>query len=546
MKVLHIGNIANNAYLNAKILNDNGIKSDVLCYDYYHIMGCPEWEDSDFIGDYGDDNAPNWSKLDLQGFKRPDWFIQGRKITTFKYLIAKNEGSFFKTKWYGFLLKNEQWLHEKDFKKYLLPFVRMYRLGVAFSIGFINNTRSIISKILKLNKFILFFLSPILIVLVLLLLPIKIFLIIYRKFKKCKAYNNLSYTNKELEFELRIEELKDIFYNYQPERIEYFDESFFFQYKSEYYLCKKLFKHYDVIHTYGLDGFYPMLVNLPYIAFEHGTIRNFPFQNDMIGICSYLSYKLANHVFITNADNIEAAKKLEFKNYSFIPHPINESVLEKIHKEDVTNLYHKYDTDFIAFHPPRQHWTQKRGENWMDGVEFFKDWEKGNDIFIEGFAKFVKEVNPKAKAIFVLWGKKINESKNLIKELGIEENIIWVKPMHNYNMIKTVLSVDILVDQFTLGAFGSTMPKALMCHKPSMMYLNESLHKWCLTEMPPVENVQDKEQVYNSLKRIYLDKQYVEELNNKSFRWYDFYHSNKYIFKELLSVYSKVKGNNVL
>lgn len=158
MKVLHIGNIANNAYLNAKILNKYGIKSDVLSYDYYHIMGCPEWEDADFVGDYGDDNAPNWSKLDLQGFKRPDWFVQGRKITALKYLIAKNEGSFFKTKWYGFLLKNECWLYEKDFKKYLLPFVRMYRLGVAFSIGFINNTRSIISKILKLNKFILFFL----------------------------------------------------------------------------------------------------------------------------------------------------------------------------------------------------------------------------------------------------------------------------------------------------------------------------------------------------------------------------------------------------
>ena len=47
-RVLHIGNIANNAYNNAKLLNKVGLECDVICYGYYHIMGCPEWEDADF------------------------------------------------------------------------------------------------------------------------------------------------------------------------------------------------------------------------------------------------------------------------------------------------------------------------------------------------------------------------------------------------------------------------------------------------------------------------------------------------------------------
>ena len=38
-RVLHIGNIANNAYNNAKLLNNAGLDCDVICYDYYHIMG---------------------------------------------------------------------------------------------------------------------------------------------------------------------------------------------------------------------------------------------------------------------------------------------------------------------------------------------------------------------------------------------------------------------------------------------------------------------------------------------------------------------------
>jgi hypothetical protein len=44
LKVLHIGNIANNAYNNAKIQRKYGIEADVLCYDC-HIMARPEDRD---------------------------------------------------------------------------------------------------------------------------------------------------------------------------------------------------------------------------------------------------------------------------------------------------------------------------------------------------------------------------------------------------------------------------------------------------------------------------------------------------------------------
>ena len=65
-RVLHIGNIANNAYVNAKILNKAGLDCDVMCYDYYHIMGCPEWEDADIEGEIKD----QFSDQFLLNFKR--------------------------------------------------------------------------------------------------------------------------------------------------------------------------------------------------------------------------------------------------------------------------------------------------------------------------------------------------------------------------------------------------------------------------------------------------------------------------------------------
>lgn len=50
LRVLHIGNIANNAYNNALIQRRFGIEADVICYNYYHVMGCPEWEAASFDG----------------------------------------------------------------------------------------------------------------------------------------------------------------------------------------------------------------------------------------------------------------------------------------------------------------------------------------------------------------------------------------------------------------------------------------------------------------------------------------------------------------
>ena len=48
MKILHVGNVAMNAYNNAKFLRRRRIEADVLVCDYTHIMGQPEWEDAFF------------------------------------------------------------------------------------------------------------------------------------------------------------------------------------------------------------------------------------------------------------------------------------------------------------------------------------------------------------------------------------------------------------------------------------------------------------------------------------------------------------------
>ncbi|MBV9248064.1 MAG: hypothetical protein JO227_02300, partial [Acetobacteraceae bacterium] len=43
--ILHVGNVAENAYVNAKLLQNAGYDNFVLSNDLYHFASWPEWDD---------------------------------------------------------------------------------------------------------------------------------------------------------------------------------------------------------------------------------------------------------------------------------------------------------------------------------------------------------------------------------------------------------------------------------------------------------------------------------------------------------------------
>ncbi|MGY4317271.1 glycosyltransferase family 4 protein [Bradyrhizobium sp. JR3.5] len=108
LRVLHIGNIANNAYNNALIQRRFGIEADVICYNYYHVMGCPEWEAASFDGNV-DNMFPDWWATELSGWRRPDWFVQGPVLDCLSYLRAKDAGDSAAAAFFWTLLQARYW-----------------------------------------------------------------------------------------------------------------------------------------------------------------------------------------------------------------------------------------------------------------------------------------------------------------------------------------------------------------------------------------------------------------------------------------------------
>src|SRR5688572_22411981 len=73
-RILHLGNIVNNGYLNAKFLRRAGWIADSVSIDYRHVQGQPEWEDVAFVNPGLDHFDPDWGLVDLGGHQRVDWF----------------------------------------------------------------------------------------------------------------------------------------------------------------------------------------------------------------------------------------------------------------------------------------------------------------------------------------------------------------------------------------------------------------------------------------------------------------------------------------
>ena len=102
----------------------------------------------------------------------------------------------------------------------------------------------------------------------------------------------------------------------------------------------------------------------------------------------------------------------------------------------------KNEKTMLLFHHSRHSWKNAPSK-------FF---ENGNDLLIKGFAKFIQK-NPtfKIKLVTLEYGNDFLASKKLVKELNIEDYVMWLPKMCR----KEIMSIITLAD---LGAVSFSMP----------------------------------------------------------------------------------------
>ena len=530
-RVLHIGNIANNSYNNAKILIEVGFECDVICYDYYHIMGCPEWEDADFENTLKDDFYPKWREVDLNGFTRPNWFVQGPAALCLAYLHAKNSGDLRRASrlWRVLGLFNHTMPFGVQKVWTELSFTLIATLQYWFKSGQLPRRlhRLMTLESEKLTGVLVKRAEP-LVGRFAATLAARGFIAVRGvmsgaanwferigcQLLKFEATSKIDFNGNEIKpaiHKLLIEKWAKKF----PEGCIPPCRDDLSAHPANSGEWVRLLKHYDVVVGYSTDPVYPMLANVPYFAFEHGTLRHIPYQNDIQGRLAAAAYHEAAHVFVTNFDCVGSAERLAGKRYTFINHPFDDQHGQYVKGglEQRKQLQLKLDADLLFFFPTRQ--------DWVEGTGFA---DKANDVFFKALAK-LRAAGYRVAVVCCNWGANVEQSRELISLLGLDAHVEWMPPLPIIPFERMCMAADIVVDQFKLGAFGGVVFKAMAVGAPILTYLNQDLLKAQYPVLPPVLNCHTVEDIFEQVLGMIRDPALLKIMGERSRQWISAHHA---------------------
>lgn len=512
LRVLHLGNIAANAYLNAKFLRSVGVEADVVSRDYTHVMASPEWEDVELFHGHGDDFDPVFDKRDVRDFEYPEWFISGPLPVCSEYIkLRYNSNKLIFLKYHI-----QKWIAAGVLKfwRFMLKLLRvepiwakeashLITLGVCHPGILLTKIRS---KVIRVAV--------------------------------AKASPHLSKSTKEKisrVWAVLSKRKKSESADYQKyiKFVQMFEECFpgrqapkpsdIVPFMTTTHMFSEMFKPYDIVQCYGTEAIQALLAEKrPYVTFEHGTLRDFTMGDNPYHQLTALAYRKADHTFITNGDCIDYADKLGITNYSAALHPINVDQHRKDYSQDVKNIRDEIGADVVLFCPARHDWDVK-----------------GTDMFIRALPLIKQRVAGRVRVLMANWGADIERSKQLLDVLKCTEDVIWKGTMCRITMIKYILASDVVFDQMVLPAFGSTVPQTLAAGVPVVSSYRPKEMAWLFPVPAPVLSAETVKDIAASVVQA-LQPEWRAEFQDKAREWIDNYHHSTKVIENHLKVYQDV------
>lgn len=674
LRILNLGNIANNAFQNSKIMRRAGIEADCVAYDYYHVMGTAEWEDAEYKGSIGDQFYPDWWRVKFKNYSRPNWFIQGPKKDCIEYIHSRynidksrkktdrlwrtleyhtqqenykksslNKFSPNPMNWPSRFLRKVQFflftiriylrspfLFKQKYERQADHIVKIGRtlftlIGLPFALIFLllsfcsDKIVGFLALIPRENRSNYFELKRARRKILVIKLRQKLYPLVYsvvglaarifrrivgkrfgavfgddvangitqtlgvrskspdrisvdmsiaeiqarradRRARRDLAKNSDRPESPIVSMEENIEDFLEQKSKRETKTSAYYSAYLFFlelaypdqswivgHYESnadepsedirqDVIVAKALakewegvFEYYDVILAYSTDGILPMAGSeMPFFTYEHGTLRSIPFENNFIGRLCASSYRTCEALMVTNLDNIDKPQHLKMMDDQvvFLPHAVD-------------------DKKLLGYQQKHQHLIPKNHERPIFLCPARHDWGdedpslmKGNDKLLHA-VKIVVDEGYRPKIILFDWGRHVEKSRQLIKTLGIDELISWVKPMKKTELWKSYFRCHAIVDQFSIPAFGGVTFEGLTFSKRIITSIDESLAKEFFGEIPPILNCSDPDGIAEAMKVVLDDPEDNAGLGRAGGNWAKCYHSSQRILDLQLAAFER-------
>ena len=159
---------------------------------------------------------------------------------------------------------------------------------------------------------------------------------------------------------------------------------------------------------------------------------------------------------------------------------------------------------------------------------------KNNGMLLYGFADFVKKYNVRDSALVMIdriFSRDREKTREMIKDLGIEQNVFWLTPPSAGGFPRNVLApfyslFSCAADDFGAGWFGAIGLETMATGLPLISYVDEAAmkklyawHPFCSTN-----TIQGISQV---LYDLYSNSQKRVEIGNLGRKWIEQYHTSE-------------------
>ncbi|MBM3676814.1 MAG: glycosyltransferase family 4 protein, partial [Actinobacteria bacterium] len=291
---------------------------------------------------------------------------------------------------------------------------------------------------------------------------------------------------------------------------------------------RALMDHYDVVQAYSVDPIIPLLAGFErYAAYEHGTLREIPFEDSPRGRTCALSYCLAPRIFVTNLDVLPSVDRLgiEPERVVCLPHAVDSGRLMRFARDN-PSLVPPASGPPVVFSPTRQDWIEEDG-----------NWSKGNDRLLHA-ARALLDEGHEFQLVLVAWGRDLDASRDLVADLGLGVAVEWIEPLRKRELWARYLTSHAVVDQFVLGAIGGVAFEALAFGRRIVTALDVPAATRFFGEPPPVLAASTAAEAADGLRRVLADPADAAGLGAAGSAWFRRYHSSERIMELQLRAYA--------
>ncbi len=520
-RILHVGNINNNAYQTAKMLNARGADCDVLCADYYHIMGNPEWDDADFEGDVGNQFFPALHKLDMHGFERPCWFAQGPRKLTIAYLLARRRGQAGKAR--------RLWRKLTRARRYLVWRSATPLNGLIVALGRFG---------FRIHMLALFFWQTLR----------ELFTAPRRFWLRCK--NKLGRaTPQELHILDEAAETWPALQRMKEDAAALFpDRTFTFGSVAQDHirgakLFAPLFAQYDIVQCYATDPIWAYLAGCKnYVAYEHGTLRDTVYEDNDMARMSLLAYARAKAVYVTNVDCYDSAVYITKNSGAPIVCGLHGFDTERMmqRQKNILNNAAPFDRTPYAAPDEALFFCPAR----VDIDPHYGVYLKANDMLYRALARLYKERGGGFRVLQLEWGNDCAVLKRFIAEEcgGLAKAVSWHPPFGKAEYYQILQHSAVIFDNLFLRLMGGNGIEAMMNGHAALVNKripNELMLRF-FPEMWPILAIEDEEDVYRAAKAALDDAAACLALAQQGREWVLKYHSHAAIVNKNCQAYQHV------